>query len=158
MLHTVSSILTRPTGTTGYSQNDLIASSGTAGSIVVPSLTIPRNGMFMRRVRLYTPKTSGMSTFQGLVEFWTGAPTFTNGDNGAYAVATGAAYWIGKVTLDVMTQVADGAYTSGAVPSTGQELLLRSGELCWSLKEVDSTGFTPSSQQTFTLSAELIAY
>lgn len=158
MLQTVKSTLTRPSNTTAYAQNDLIADTTTAGNIVVPSFTVPRNGMFFRRCRLHTDKTSGMGSFQGYIEFWTSAPTFTNGDNGAYAVATGADYWIGQVTLDIMTQVADGAYSAGAVPNTGQELLLRSGPVYWSLKEADASGFTPASAQTFTLFADLIAY
>lgn len=158
MLHVVKSTLTRPANTTAYAQNDLIADNTTAGSIVVPSLKVPRNGMIMRRVRLHTDKTSGMGSFAGLIEFWTAAPTFTNGDNGAYAVATGADNWIGVVTTATMTQVADGAYAAGSAPTTGDEILLRSGDLYWSLKESDSSGFTPASGQTFTLYAELIGY
>lgn len=158
MLQTVKSTLTRPANTTAYAQNDLIADNTTAGNIVVPSLTIPRNGMFLRRIRLHTDKTSGMGSFEGFIEFWTSAPTFTNGDNGAYAVATGAANWIGAVTTDAMTQVADGAYVAAAAPTAGTEMLLRSGALYWTLKENDSTGFTPASGQTFTLHAELIPY
>lgn len=158
MLHVVKSTLTRPANTTAYAQNDLIASSTTAGSIVVPSITVPRNGMFLRRVRLHTNKTSGMGTFQGLIEFWTAAPTFSNGDNGAYAVATGAASWLAVITTATMTQVGDGAYAAGSAPTTGDEILLRSGALYWSLKEADATGFTPASGQTFTLHAELIGY
>lgn len=157
-----SSTLTRPADTTAYAQNDLIASSTTAGSIVVPSFAMPRgSGSFMaqlRRIVLTTPKTSGMGTFQAFIEFWSAAPTFTNGDNGAYAVATGAASYLGVITTTVMVQVADGAYCVG-VPTTGVEFNLASiPTLYWSLKEADATGFTPASAQTFVLTAELVVY
>lgn len=156
-----SSTLTRPTpDVTGYSQNDLIASSATAGSVVVPSFTAARvaaGSFMMRKARLYTAKTSGMSAFQCIVEFWSAAPTFTNGDNGAYAVATGAASWLGRADFDVMTQVADGGYAAG-IPHTGSDwgIKLGSGQVVyWTLKEIDATGFTPAAAQTFTLIPEI---
>jgi hypothetical protein len=160
VIATPSSLLTRPADTNAYVQNDLIASSTTAGSIVVPSFKAsrgPGNSFFIRKARLYTNKTSGMSTAQFLIEFWSAAPTLTNGDNGAYAIATGAANWMGKIQTDVMTQVADGAYCMG-VPYTGSEIAC-DGDACqtlyWTLKEIDATGFTPASSQTFTLVPEI---
>lgn len=154
MLLLATSVLTRPNDTTAYAQNDLIASSTTAGSIVVPSFGI-QSHTTIKRLRLYTNKTSGMGTFQGFVELWKTAPTLTNGDNGAYAIATGAASWIGSSTLAVMTQVADGGYTTG-VPTTGSEFgIIHGGStIYWTLKEADATGFTPAANQTFTLVAE----
>lgn len=156
MITNYSSTLTRPANTTAYAQNDLIASNTSSGSIVVPSIDLPGTGGLLRRVRLYTDKTSGMGAFQGFVEFWSAAPTFTNGDNGAYAVATGADKWLGSSTLAVMTQVADGGYAAG-VPTTGNEIgfVVGGGDLYWSLKEADGSGFTPASGQTFTLVAEI---
>ena len=150
-LLTPSSVLTRPADANAYVQNDLIASSTTAGSIVVPSFTFGGALMpaILRNFRLLTSKTSGMSAFQGLVEFWSTAPTFTNGDNGAYAVATGAARWLGSCTTTIMTQVADGAYCSGEVT-----IGIESNVTYWTLKEADATGFTPASGQTFTLIPE----
>ena len=156
----VSSTLTRPADTVTYAQNDLIASSTTAGSISVPTLTVPNRvqGLryMIRRVILTTPKTTGMSAFQAFIEFWKDAPTFTNPDNGAYAVATGAASYLGRTTTTVMTQAADGGYCEG-VPTTGVEIVLEGiPTVYWSLKEADATGFFPSSAQTFVLTAELI--
>jgi hypothetical protein len=110
-----------------------------------------------RKFRLITNKTSGMGTAQFLIEFWSAPPTFTNGDNGAYAVATGAAAFLGRATTTVLTQVGDGAYCS-AVPDTGSELgvKLNSGQIVyWTLKEIDAAGFTPASNQTFTLIPEI---
>jgi hypothetical protein len=157
----VRSTLTRPNDANAYAQNDLIASSTTAGSIVVPSLALP-NSFFawcmIRRLRLYTTKASGMSTFQALIEMWADiAPTFTNGDNGAYAVATGAANYIGAMTMAVMTQVGDGGYAEG-IPNKGSEIGFAGSypkNIYWSMKEADATGFTPAALQPFTLVAEL---
>lgn len=160
-LTTPTSVLTRPSDTNPYVQNDLLASSTTAGSIVVPSITAVRadgGSSAVRKLRLYTNKiTSGMATAQFRVELWSAAPTFTNGDNGAYAVATGAASWLAAFESNVMTQVGDGAYCALS-PVVGSEVgfNLVSGTLVyWSLKEIDLTGFTPASGQTFTLVPEV---
>lgn len=155
-IFTPRSVLTRPGGTTGYSKDDLIASSTTAGSIVVPYVDVPGTGLVLRRIRIHTNLTTGGGAIQFMVEFWKAPPTFTNGDNGAYAVATGAEHWLGVVTTTVSTQAGDGTYCAG-VPTTGSEIgiVLGAGRLYWTLKEADSTGFTPIANQTFTLVAEL---
>jgi hypothetical protein len=157
------STLTRPDNTTAYAQNDLIADNATANSIIVPSLSLPpRRPLELLGGFLSTNLTTGFTTFAGHVDLWDAAPTFTNGDNGAYAVATGAANWVGHLTTDVvgaLNQFADGAATplhhgdtyaaTGAFP---QIVVPNSdGELYWSLYEADATGFTPISEQTFTL-------
>ena len=155
-----SSVLTRPNNTTAYAQNDLIASSTTAGSIVVPSFGVPvsqAQAVFLRRARLLTNKGSGMTSFQGHVDLWSAAPTFPNGDNGAYGLTTGAAGWLGDITFGVMSQGSDGAYAAGK-PDSGTDIgvAIAPGDLIyWSLKEVDATGFTPAANQTFTLIPEL---
>ncbi|MGE5512369.1 MAG: hypothetical protein ACM31O_14070 [Bacteroidota bacterium] len=155
-----ASTLTRPANTTPYTANDLIANNTTAGSITVPSFTAARvaaGSFLMRRFRLYTNKTSGMAGIVLRVEFWSAAPTFTNGDNGAYAVATGAANWLGAADV-VLTQVGDGAYGVG-VPDIGGDIgvKLASGQtVYWSMLVTNSGGFTPASSQTFTLVPEIV--
>ena len=154
------SVLIRPADTTAYAQNDLIANSTTAGNVRAPFFSAPRvpGGSFiLRRFRLLTNLTTGFSTFQGLVEFWSKMPTFTNGDNAAYAVATGALSYLGRSTTSVATQVADGAYCEGD-PDVGSEFGIKLGSgdaVFWSLKEVDATGFTPISGQRFILVPEI---
>lgn len=153
-----TSTLTRPSDTTAYAQSDLIASSTTAGSIVVPSVSVLRvaagNGA-MRRIRLLTNKTSGWDATPFTVRFWSTAPTYTNGDNGAYAVATGAAGWLGQFGVS-LNQFADGA-TGAGVPAIGSELgiALASGQVVfWDLQYVGAAALTPASAQTFTLIPE----
>lgn len=160
-LVTLSSVLTRPADTTAYAQNDLLASSVTAGSIVVPSFAMPEGCLGLEIVggRLITNLTTGFTTFAGKIDLWKGAagPTFTNGDNGAYAVATGAAKWSGNMQTDVASQFADGAVARISNGTTYDTKAVRqvlaigpADNLYWSLKESDATGFTPVASQTFT--------
>jgi len=161
-----SSVLTRPNNTTAYAQNDLIASSATAGSIVVPSVTIPRDEAEIVEIvggRLITNLTTGFTTFQGHIDLWSAAPTFTNGDNGAYAVATGAASWLGHMSSDVSDAYsagADGAFLhlvngASSTDDYARDPIIwarKPGDvLYWTLREIDSTGFTPIANQTFTI-------
>lgn len=153
-----TSVLTRPANTTAYAVSDLVASNVTAGSIVVPSFTAtPTAGGsgHLNKARLITNKTSGMGGISFLIDFWQAAPTFTNGDNGAYAVATGAANWLGQIVVS-LTQAADGAYGSGApLVGTALDFDLASGALIyWTLQA--TAVFTPASGQTFTLISEII--
>lgn len=157
IIATPSSTLTRPADTTAYAVGDLIGSSTTAGSVVVPSFTATPTSAgagTIWRFRLFSNKTSGMGAVVFKIDLWTTAPTFTNGDNGAYAVATGAAVWLGSVTI-ALTQAADGAY-GVAIPDVGQgvNFALASGTtIFWSMQT--NTVFTPASSQTFTLVPEI---
>jgi hypothetical protein len=154
-----SSVLTRPANTTAYAQLNLIANNVTAGSITVPSFTATpaTSGTgSIRSCRLYTNKTSGWGGASFLIEFWAAAPTFTNGDHGAYAVATGAANWLGAMTV-TLTQVADGAYGMGVsnVGSTIDFALSGVSTIFWSLEITSAAALTPASGQTFTLVPEI---
>lgn len=154
---TPTSVLTRPANTTAYSAGNLIASSTTAGSVVVPSFTATPNAQghgSIKRLRLTTNKTSGMAGIQVNVDLWSAAPTFTNGDGGAYAVATGAAAYLGSAQV-TLAQAGDGAYGI-ATPNIGDAInfALASGQaIYWSLSAVGV--FTPASGQTFTLQPEI---
>jgi hypothetical protein len=153
-----ASVLTRLANTTAYTAGDLIANHATAGSITVPSFTAAREaaGSFlMRRFRLYTSKTSGMAAIGVRVRFWTTAPTYTNGDNGVYAVATGSAGYLGKAEYAAWDQFGDGAVAIED-PFVGAEIgvKLASGQLVyWDLEALSD--FTPISGQTFTLVPEI---
>lgn len=152
------SVLIRPADANAYAQNDLIASSTTAANIVTPSFEasrLPNGSCAIRRLRLYTNITTGFGdTFT--VELWSRPPTFTNGDNGAYAVATGTQAFLGSFAF-TLTQVADGAY-GVAIPATGSEigLALPGTKVWWSLKYTGSGGVTPASSQQFRLVPEIV--
>ena len=111
--------LTRPANTTAYAQNNLVASNTTAGSAVVPSISVARiaaGSCYIRRIRLLTNATSGWGGVTLSVSFWAAAPTYTYGDGGAYAVATGAANYLGSCVV-TLNQFGDGASGIGNVCS-----------------------------------------
>jgi hypothetical protein len=152
-----TSVLTRPGDTNAYAVNDLIASSTTAGSVTVPSFTgtrVSAGAGWIERLRLYTNHTTGLDLVQVRVRLWTAAPTFSNGDNGAFAVATGAAGYLGRAE-GILEQFGDGAVAI-LVPYTGQSfgIKLSSGtSVYWTLETL--TAFTPASGKTFTLVPEI---
>jgi hypothetical protein len=155
-----TSVLTRPADTSAYAQNDLIASSTTAASVVVPSVQGARaanhQGTIIR-VRLNTNITTGFSAATFTVRLWSAAPTYTNGDNGAYAVATGAAGWLASFSV-TLEQQADGAYGAG-VPTVGNGALfslpIDQTVIYWDLQYTAAAGVTPIASQTFTLTLEV---
>ncbi|HEY3695141.1 hypothetical protein [Phenylobacterium sp.] len=154
-----ASTLTRPANTTAYTANNLVGSSVTAGSVVVPSFTAARiaAGSFrVAELRLASNHTTGLAGVQVTVRLWTAAPTYTNGDGGAYAVATSGAgvNYLGTF-VGTFEQFADGAAAilssqSGFVRS----VKLASGQtVYWDLQAL--TAFTPQSGKTFTLTPSL---
>lgn len=154
-----TSVLTRPADTTAYSQNDLIANNTTAGSVTVPSFAIATSGggACIGRVRLTTNKTSGWDATTFTMRLWTAAPTYTNGDNAAYAVATGAAGFLASFSV-TLSQFADGASGVGA-PAVGNNVCpkLASGtSIYWDLQYTGSASLTPASGQTFTATPEVL--
>jgi hypothetical protein len=155
--NTPCAVLIRPLNTTAYSANDLIANNVTAGSVQVPTCTVAREvgfGGAIPRFRLTTNVTTGWDGALLKVRFWTAAPTYTNGDNGAYAVATGAAGYMGKIII-TLEQFGDGASGVGA-PEVGSFIAfkLAAGQVIyWDIQET-SGALTPISGQTFTLTPE----
>lgn len=153
-------VLTRPNDTSAYAANDLIASSITAGSVVVPSCVVARQAnpgsALTGGFRLYTNVTTGWDAAQLKVRFWAVAPTYSAGDNSAYAVATGARQYLGEGTV-TLTQYGDGAAGRGA-PSVGSFFafkLTNTTSVFWDLQDI-SGALTPIANQTFTLVPEML--
>lgn len=150
-----TSVLTRPANTTAYTALDLIASSTTAGSVVAPTITVAATAACSSDIallKLTSNHTTGLAGVSVSVRLWTTAPTYTNGDNGGYAVATGAAGYVGKWS-GVFEQDADGARAT-LTPEGGfpVSLKLASGTTAaWDLQT--NADFTPQSGKTFTLTA-----
>ena len=114
---------------TSLTTGQLIASSATAGSIVVPSVAVAAgNGAssLIPKAILWTNATSGWSSGTVNIELYSAAPTFTNGDGGTYAVATGSAGYLGTMSCTfgqtygsaTVGQAGDGAYAE-CVPLAG---------------------------------------
>ncbi|MGB6326671.1 MAG: hypothetical protein WBG11_13125 [Methylocella sp.] len=153
-----ASVLTRPSNTTAYATNQLIASSTAAGSIAVPAFLIPvaAGGVILSRLRLRTNAASGWNGINLSVNLWSAPPAYANGDGGAYAVATGSANWLANFLISLL-QFGDGA--AGAGPLTGgneMTLKLASGtSVFWDIQML-SAAATPIAGQTFTLTGELL--
>lgn len=157
-----SSVLTRPADTNIYAAGDLIASSTTGGSVVVPSFTGVRAAgrtSLIRGGRLVSNVTTGWGVLLSIDLFLAsaaaaGAPTFAAGDNAAYAVTTGAARWIGRMT-GTLLQFADGAagpLTLSGVNEIPVDFTAEDAYLVyWTLAVGAAMTPTPISAQTFTL-------
>ena len=80
--------------TTARTGGTLIANSATAGSVVVPSFSVSayyRSAMISGiRLAVNDSTSTGWGGTVVDVDLWGFAPTFNNGDRGAFAVATGA--------------------------------------------------------------------
>jgi hypothetical protein len=149
-----TSTLTSGTATAMTAANNFIASSTTAGSIVVPSFNctaIAGNPCIMRRWRVTSNATSGWGTALS-VNFWSAAPTYTNGDGAAYAVATGGATLLGSCSV-TLTQYADAA-SGVCVPDVGNEInfVPAAQAVFWDVRVVGT--LTKTSGQTFKITAE----
>ncbi len=158
---TPPSILTRPSDTNAYAQNDLIATSTAAGSVVVPYIQLGGKGsgnLLLRRFKLYTNVTTGWDAATFSVRFWSAAPTYTNGDNGAYVVATGSASYQGKSVV-VLSQFADGAVGIGTSfeGSDINFLMNDNGKIYWDLQYTSSGALSPISGQTITMICEFVS-
>ena len=155
-----TSTLTLPSTTTAYSAGQLIASSATAGSVVVPSFTLQSPGSaLIPRLRLSTNDST--STAWGAVsiqvDLWSAAPTFTNGDRGTWSPATGTANHLGAYICTMSAEYGDGAYAECA-PSVGTvsvPKLATGTTVYWSLEAVSASGTTGASK-VFTLTPELL--
>jgi hypothetical protein len=108
-------------------------------------------------VRLRTNIAAAWDQVSLRVRLWAVAPTFTNGDGAAYAVATGSASLLGQYDV-TLGQFGDGAAGFG-IPSVGTAAWakLASGTLVyWDIQYLGSAALTPASGQTFTLTAEAL--
>lgn len=157
-----SPVLTRPNNATAYINGNLIASNTVAASVVVPSVSVARVGggsFLIRRVRLTTTATTGWNGATFRLSLWSAAPTYTNGDGGAYVPATGASSYLGSFDL-TMIQFGDGATGIGIPTQTlgqGSEagIQLASGQIVyWDLQYTGGSSLTPIANQTFTLTPE----
>lgn len=157
-LQTPSSTLTRTADTNAYAAGDLVANTTTAGSVVVPSFQLSGVGgrrFYIPRIRLGTDKTSGMGSIGFTVRLWKAAPTYSNGDNGAYVPATNEDELIDEFTILSFLQGAAGAIAIGAPRiGDGSQFYLpgTSTDVYWDL-EIESS-LTPASAQTFTIYPE----
>jgi hypothetical protein len=153
-----TSTLTRPANTTAYAANQLIASSTSAGSVVVPSFAIAISGgsAITARLRLRTNAVTGWGGVNFSINLWSVAPTYANGDGGAYAVSIGSANWLANFLIPSLQQFGDGAIGGGGLTSANEMAIkLGSGTaIFWDLQILSAA--TPVSGQTLTFTAEVL--
>lgn len=93
--------LTRPSDTTQYAQNELVANSTSAGSVTPMRFNCERIG---GKGRLFGARmwksTSTVTAAKFNLHLYTQAPTPTNGDNASYAVGT-TKWWIATIGCDM---------------------------------------------------------
>lgn len=123
----------------------------------MPSFSMTNTAGIISRLRLTSNDTT--STSWGAqtitVDLWSAAPTFTNGDRGAYSPATGTANHLGSFTCVMSAVYGDGLYAE-CNPVVGNFALLKlSGtSVYWSLTATTGSGVTGASK-VFTLTAEV---
>jgi hypothetical protein len=156
-----TSTLTLTSATTAYTAGQLIANNATAGSVVVPSFAIATSAGSAAIGRLRLSANDATSTAWGAqtvqVDLWSTAPTFTNGDRGAWLAATGSAAHLASFSCSMSAVQGDGVFGECS-PSVGSFALpkLASGtSIFWTLKASTGSGVTGASK-VFTLTAELV--
>jgi hypothetical protein len=155
-----TSTLALPSTATAYSSGQLIANSATAASVSAPSFAIQSPGSaIIPRVRLSTNDATatawGGASIQ--VDLWSAAPTFVNGDRGAWSLASGAAAHLGAYSCTMSAEYGDGAYAecAPAVGTVSVPKLASGTAIYWTLQAVSGSGVTGASK-VFTLTAEAI--
>lgn len=166
MIVTTIASFARPADTTQYAAGDLVADNTTAGSVTPLKFTtsgLGRGRGTIKRARLYKSGTAVTAAVFVLHLFagTGGAPAVTNGDNGAFAIASAANY-LGSINVDL---------SSGAVVGTvgTAKHAAPSPEITFDLTKVNNserriygylvtgTGgtYTPASAETFEVTLDL---
>lgn len=158
MIFSPQASFTRPANTTAYAQNDIVANSTTASS--VDPMAFGLNGIgkagIIRSARLYkSDKTVTNATFT--VFLFTADPGDpTNGDNGAFGVAS-AADFLDSFAIDIATGSLAGGTTGAAKNSAALAIpffLPTLNSKLYALLRADAA-YTPASAEVFTLTLDI---
>jgi hypothetical protein len=138
----VSANFTRPSDTTAYADEDLVANSTTAGSVVPMYFGTPNNGE-INRVRLEksgaTPTNANFTLY-----IFDDSPTVTNGDNGAFAPTE--SNLLGTVALDATTSKS----TDDTSVTVGLTAPIETSGPVFGLLKAEAA-YTPESAEVFTV-------
>jgi hypothetical protein len=143
--------------TLNYAPSTLIGNSATAGSVTSSPFVIATSGgaAVAPYIQLLTSATSGWNGVTVSINLWKAQPTYTNGDDQLYVVATGAANYIATLS-GTLTQFGDGA-VANFYPSPQVAALLQpstAANIYWDLQMIGTA--IPVSAQTFTIKPGLI--
>lgn len=153
----VAPTLTRPADTTVYAANDLLANSTTAGSVTPLQFS---NQSTPYRIQRFVMRSSNdvVTNKAYSLYLFSAAPTVTNGDNGAFALATGfsslvavfgsgAAVNTGAGSVNYFYPLdAAGTFANGWIPQ------FLPGTLFGLIKV--NAAYTPTSGETFNIAGE----
>lgn len=165
MFYNSRASFSRPANTTQYAQNELVANSATAASVTPLRFGVDQsNGRGrVQRVRVYTSNSAVTAANFNLHLYTQNPGTPTNGDNGAFAVAS-ARYWLATVACDlssgaeVVTSVNKHkgfAVTGGIGFDIPAENPGAGNALYGLLETATSATYTPASGETFEVTLEI---
>jgi hypothetical protein len=158
MIFTPSASFTRPADTTAYAQNDLVANSTTAASVVPMSFGLNASGRWgiIRGARLYKSGTTVTSATFTVFLFTASPGTPTNGDNGAFGVASSAGF-LDSFAIDLATGALAGGTTGVKKRSAALAIPFcfpTANSKLYALLRADAA-YTPASSETFELTLEI---
>jgi len=163
VVYNPTSTLTLTSATTQYSAGQLIANNATAASVTVPSFNIPNtpSGAIIPRVRLFSDDTLSTAwagqTIQ--IDLWNAAPTFVNGDRGAWQVATGSNGHLATFTCIMSAIQSDGSFASCSIGVGNFAAIINAAlatPVYWSAKAVTGTSGVTTASKHLTLTVEIL--
>ena len=110
-----------PSTTTAYTAGQLMATSATGTSAVVPSFTINASSSFgvipRLRVRINDTLASSWNGQSLTIDLWSAAPTFAagNGDRSTFLPATGSGTHLGSYSCSLSIVAGDGVWGECAI-------------------------------------------
>lgn len=114
----VSDSFTRPSDTTAYADNDLVANSTTAGSVVPLRFAVGRGGIKVVGARIQKSDETDVANATFTLHLFGSSPTVANGDNGA--ISYNLADKFGEISFATMVAATDEGY---ALANGGQSIL-----------------------------------
>lgn len=158
MLITPSYSFTRPADTTQYGAGDLVANSTTAASVVPMSFSLKRLGGtgVIRGIRLYKSAASATAAIFNVHLFSADPGVPTNGDNGAFAIASAVNY-LAEVAIDMTAGSPGTAYLfkRSSDLNIGVDFADIGGVIYGLLEAGTSGTYTPASAEVFKVALEI---
>lgn len=148
-----SASFTRPSDTTAYASGDLVANSGTAGSVTPLSFTVAEHGggpVMLHSARILKSGTSITNTTFALL-LYQSSPTVANGDNGALS-STMSGYF-GLIDLVAGVAFSDGAGGDDAAPNVTLPMIVQpenQSRVIYGLLRAGAA-YTPGNAEVFTI-------
>lgn len=114
----VSDSFTRPNDTTAYADNDLVANSTTAGSVVPLTFGVGRGGIKIVGARIQKSDETDVANATFTLHLFGSSPTVANGDNGAISHSLSDKF--GSISFATMAAATDEGY---ALANGGESIL-----------------------------------